>query len=167
MRRWTSLHAWVYRRSGGRVLGRMGGQPVLLLQTTGRRSGQTRTTPVEYAAHGESFVVVAANHGAQHPPAWYLNLAADPKGRIRIREKSFDVVAREASGDERTDLWHELIAANRYLPRVQTKAGRQLPLLVLTPTGAAPGAGRHVGERPAAGSSNRSCEDARGAPPLV
>ena len=59
MKRWaTRLHAWVYRRSGGRVLGRIGGQPVLLLQTTGRRSGGTRTTPVQYVAHGEGFVVV-------------------------------------------------------------------------------------------------------------
>ena len=77
MKRWaTRLHAWVYRRSGGRVLGRIGGQPVLLLQTTGRRSGRTRTTPVQYLAHGEGYVVVAADHGARHPPAWYLNLGA-------------------------------------------------------------------------------------------
>ena len=65
MPRWmTRLHAWVYRRSGGRFLGRMGGQPVLLLQTTGRRSGQTRTTPVQYLADGDTFVVVASNAGA-------------------------------------------------------------------------------------------------------
>jgi F420H(2)-dependent quinone reductase len=76
MKRWaTRLHAWVYRRSGGRVLGLIGGQPVLLLQTTGRRSGRTRTTPVQYVAHAEGFVVVAANHGARHPPAWYLTSA--------------------------------------------------------------------------------------------
>ena len=65
MPRWsTRLHAWVYRRSGGRVLGRMGGQPVLLLQTTGRHSGRTRTTPVQYLADDDMFVVVASNAGA-------------------------------------------------------------------------------------------------------
>ena len=142
MKRWaTRLHAWVYRRSGGWVLGRIGGQPVLLLQTTGRRSGQTSTTPVQYAAHGEGFVVVAANHGARHPPAWYLNLRANPRGRVRVGKQNFDVTAREASGDERTQLWRQLSAANRYLPGVQTKAGRPLPLLVLTPT-KRPAAGR-------------------------
>ena len=140
-RRATRLHAWVYRRSGGRLLGRMGGQPVLLLQTTGRRSGRTRTTPVQYVAHGEGFIVVAANHGARHPPAWYLNLRATPRGRVRVGAQNFDVAAREASGDERTQLWRQLSAANRYLPAVQTKAGRQLPLLVLTPT-KRPAAGR-------------------------
>ena len=86
MPRWvTRLHAWVYRRSGGRVLGRMGGQPVLLLQTTGRRSGRTRTTPVQYLADGDTFVVVASNAGAARPPAWYLNLRANPHARIRGR----------------------------------------------------------------------------------
>jgi F420H(2)-dependent quinone reductase len=142
MKRWaTRLHAWVYRRSGGRVLGHIGGQPVLLLQTTGRRSGRTRTTPVQYMAHAEGFVVVAANHGARHPPAWYLNLCAKARGRIRVGDQNFDVATREVSGDERTELWRQLSAANRHLPGVQTKAGRQLPLLVLTPT-KRPAAGR-------------------------
>jgi F420H(2)-dependent quinone reductase len=89
MKRWaTRLHAWVYRPSGGRVLGRLGGQPVLLLQTTGRRSGQTRTTPVQFLTHGEDFVIVAADHDARRPPSWYLNLRADPRARVlsRIRE---------------------------------------------------------------------------------
>lgn len=135
MKRWaTRLHAWVYRRSGGRVLGRIGGQPVLLLQTTGRRSGATRTTPVQYVAYGEAFVVVAADHGAPHPPAWYLNLRANPRGRVRVRAQHLEVAARSASGAERSQLWRQLSAANRYLPAVQTKAGRLLPLLVLTPT---------------------------------
>ena len=141
MNHWaTRLHAWVYRRSGGRILGRLGGQPVLLLQTTGRRSGQTRTTPVQYISHGEDFVIVAANHGARHPPAWYLNLHADTRARVRVHMQEFDVTTREATGDERTELWDNLIAANRYLPKVQDKAGRQLPLLIVTP--AAPRRGR-------------------------
>jgi deazaflavin-dependent oxidoreductase (nitroreductase family) len=132
-RRATRLHAWVYRRSGGRILGRLGGQPVLLLQTTGRRSGQTRTSPVQYISHGEDFAIAAADHGARHPPAWYLNLRADGRARVRVKSKEFDVTARETSGDERTELWDKLIAANRYLSKVQSKAGRQLPLLIVTP----------------------------------
>jgi F420H(2)-dependent quinone reductase len=141
MNHWaTRLHAWVYRHSGGRILGRLGGQPVLLLQTTGRRSGQTRTTPVQYITHGQNFIVVAADHGARHPPAWYFNLRGDAGARVRVKNKEFDATAREATGDERTELWDNLIAANRYLPKVQDKAGRQLPLLILTP--AAPRRGR-------------------------
>ena len=134
MNHWaTRLHAWMYRRSGGRILGRLGGQPVLLLQSTGRRSGQPRTTPVQYIAHGENFVIVAADHGARRPPAWYFNLRANGWGRVHVGTEDFDVAAREARGHERTELWSKLIAANRYMPKVQTKAGRQLPLLILTP----------------------------------
>ena len=132
MPRWvTRLHAWVYRRSGGRFLGRMGGQPVLLLQTTGRRSGRTRTTPVQYLADGDTFVVVASNAGAARPPAWYLNLRADPHARVDIGPRTVDVQAHEATGQERAELWQRLTTANRYLERAARKARRDLPLMAL------------------------------------
>jgi deazaflavin-dependent oxidoreductase (nitroreductase family) len=132
MPRWvTRLHAWVYRRSGGRFLGRMGGQPVLLLQTTGRRSGRTRTTPVQYLVDGDTFVVVASNAGAARPPAWYLNLRADPHARVDIGPRTVDVRAHEATGQERAELWQRLTTANRYLERAARKARRDLPLMAL------------------------------------
>lgn len=130
-RRATRLHAWVYRCSGGRVLGRMSGQPVLLLQTTGRRSGRTRTTPVQYLADDDTFVVVASNAGAARPPAWYLNLRANPHAQIRVGARNIDVRAQEAAGQERVALWRRLTAANRYLERAARKAGRDLPLMAL------------------------------------
>jgi len=134
MPRWlTRLHAWVYRRSGGRVLGRIGGQPVLLLQTTGRHSGRTRSTPVQYLADDDMFVVVASNAGAARPPAWYLNLRANPHARIRVGARSIDVRAQEATGQDRAELWRRLTAANRYLERAARKAGRDLPLMALVP----------------------------------
>ena len=132
MPRWvTRLHAWVYRRSGGRFLGRMGGQPVLLLQTTGRRSGRTRTTPVQYLADGDTFVVVASNAGAARPPAWYFNLCADPHAQIDLGGRSVDVRAQEATGHERAVHWQRLTAANRHLERAARKARRELPLMTL------------------------------------
>ena len=134
MPRWvTRLHAWVYRRSGGRVLGRMGGQPVLLLQTTGRRSGLPRTTPVQYLADSDAFVIVASNAGAARPPAWYLNLRAHPDAWIDVGGRRVDVRAQEASGQERVELWRRVTAANRYLERAARKARRDLPLMVLVP----------------------------------
>jgi F420H(2)-dependent quinone reductase len=135
MPRWvTRLHAWVYRRSRGRLLGRMGGQPVLLLQTSGRRSGRPRTTPVQYLADGDAFVVVASNGGAARPPAWYLNLRANPHARIEVGPRSVEVRAQEAAGQERAALWQRLTAANRYLERAARKAGRDLPLMALIPS---------------------------------
>ena len=132
----TRAHALVYRRSGGRILGRMGGQPVLLLQTVGRRTGQTRTTPVQYLPHDGAFVVVAANAGAARPPAWYLNLLATPQARVRVGAEDVGVRAREVQDPERGALWRQLTAANRYLDGVARKAERQLPVLVLAPTSA-------------------------------
>jgi F420H(2)-dependent quinone reductase len=134
LKRWaTRSHAWLYRRTAGRVLGRLGNQPVLLLQTTGRRSGRRRTTPVQYLPRGESFVVVAANGGAPRAPAWCANLRADARGRIQVGARVLDVLAREVTGEERVELWTELQRTNPHLGRVAAKANRQLPLLVLTP----------------------------------
>lgn len=144
MPRWvTRLHAWVYRRSGGRLLGRMGGRPVLLLQSTGRRSGQTHITPVQYLADGDTFVVVASNAGAARPPAWYLNLRANPHARVALGARSIDVRAQEAAGQEREALWERLTDANRYLKRAARKAGRDLPLMALVPLDADDSAASH------------------------
>ena len=91
MKRWgTRLHAAIYRLSRGRVLGRVGGPHVLLLQTAGRRTGQRRTTPVQYLADGETFIVVASNAGAARPPACYLNLQANPHGQIDVGGRSVE-----------------------------------------------------------------------------
>lgn len=133
-RLWTRTHAFVYRLSGGRLLARLGGQPVLLLQTVGRRTGRSRTTPVQYKPADGSYLVVAANAGAAHPPAWYLNLCAAPRATVRIGTQDVDVLAREAHNGERDALWHQLTAANRHLEGAAAKAGRRLPVLVLTPS---------------------------------
>jgi deazaflavin-dependent oxidoreductase (nitroreductase family) len=132
-RLWTAAHARVYRASRGRFLARVGGQPVLLLQTLGRRTGRLRTTPVQYLRDDGKFVVVAANGGALRPPAWYFNLLAEPRARVLVGGTDVDVVAREAAGPERAELWRRLTAANRFLERVARKAGRPLPVVVLTP----------------------------------
>ena len=141
MKRWgTWLHAAAYRLTHGRVLGRVGGQPVLLLETLGRRTGRRRTTPVQYLADGEAFVVVASNAGAARPPAWYLNLRANPHARVQVGARTIDVLAQEAAGQERAELWRRLTASNRYLEGAARKAGRELPLLALRPsTRTAPG----------------------------
>ena len=142
MKRWSArLHALVYRLTRGRLLAHMGGQPVLLLETVGRRSGRRRATPLQYLRRREELVVVGSNAGAPHPPAWCLNLNADPRARVQIRHSIMGVRARAASGEERDGLWRELTQANRYMDRVARKAGRELPILVLTPTSGREGRG--------------------------
>jgi len=126
-------HAWVYRKTGGRVLGRMAGQRVLLLTNTGCRTRVPRTTPVQFIRCGNRFVVVAANHGAPRPPAWHANLLANPDARVQVGRYEFDVRARDAEGAERERLWRELTAASRWLERTERRAARRLPVVVLEP----------------------------------
>ena len=133
---WGSyLHAAMYRLTSGRLLGRIGGRPVLLLQTAGRRTGRRRMTPVQYLPDGHAFVVVASDRGAARPPAWCLNLRADPHARVQVGERTLEVRAREVAGEERETLWERLTAADRHLVAAARKAGRELPLLVLEPVG--------------------------------
>ena len=127
----TRLHTVVYRATGGRALGQMGGQPVLLLETVGRRSGQRRVTPLQYMPREDAFVVVASARGAPRPPAWYLNLRSRRRARVRIGTQEVEVLMREARGGERIRLWTELTAANHRLERAARKAGRRLPVIVL------------------------------------
>ena len=129
----TQLHAWLYRLTRGRLLGTIGRQPVLLLETRGRRTGRPRVTPLQYLRRDNSFVVVAANHGDRRPPAWSLNLRTRPHAHVQVGRQRLDVRARQAEGAEREALWQDLTAANRYLPRTAQKAGRNLPVIVLTP----------------------------------
>jgi F420H(2)-dependent quinone reductase len=104
-RRLGKLNKPIYKLSGGRIGGRVNKAPVLLLTTTGRRSGQQRTTPVVYIRDGDSVVVINTNAGHERVPAWSLNLTANPAGEVEIGRDSHRVVARVAEGEEREDLW--------------------------------------------------------------
>jgi deazaflavin-dependent oxidoreductase (nitroreductase family) len=127
------MHAAIYRRSHGRIGARVGGLPVLLLTTTGRRSGRPRTTPVQYRRCGDQLLVVAAAGGSPRPPAWWFNLSAEPRVEVQLGDRSEAYVARTAEGDEREELWRFLVDGNRWLPGVEHKARRRLPVVVLAP----------------------------------
>jgi deazaflavin-dependent oxidoreductase (nitroreductase family) len=87
------LHVQVYRLSRGRIGGRRSGLPILLLTTRGRKSGQARVSPLLYMPDGPTCVVVAANSGIDRPPAWWLNLVANPQANVRLRGRRLSVVA--------------------------------------------------------------------------
>ena len=124
----TTLPVALFRLTRGRVFG-----GVLLLETTGRRSGRPRTTPVQFQREGDAFVIVAANAGSARPPAWLFNLRAQPDVRVQVRGETREVTAREARGEEREALWARLTRANPALAKAQERAGRELPVLVLAP----------------------------------
>jgi deazaflavin-dependent oxidoreductase (nitroreductase family) len=99
------LQARVYRLSGGRFGGRFGRGPVLVLTTTGRKSGQPRTTTVLYSKDGDRLVVVGSNTGSEQPPAWALNLAATPRATVQLGRQQVSMRATELAGSDRERLW--------------------------------------------------------------
>jgi deazaflavin-dependent oxidoreductase (nitroreductase family) len=99
------LHQFVYRHSGGLIGSRIIAGRNLLLTTTGRRSGQPRTSALIYIKDGQRWVVVASNGGSDHPPSWLLNLQAHPGVGVQIGLKKFSAQASVASAEQRERLW--------------------------------------------------------------
>jgi F420H(2)-dependent quinone reductase len=124
-------HRAVYRLSGGRLLGRVAGMPVLLLTTTGRRSGRARTTPLTYLEAGGDLVVVASNGGEDRAPAWSLNLREHPRAMITIGRRSHPVIARIATSEEHSRLWPTITATYPGYAAYARRTTRTIPVVLL------------------------------------
>lgn len=132
--RWAGrLNVPLYRVSGGRVGARIGKAPVLLLTTTGRRSGQRRTAPVVYLADRESYVVIGSNAGNEHVPAWALNLKATPEAEVEVGRKRIAVRARVAEGEERAELWRRHNQQYAGFDDYAARTDRDISVIVLDP----------------------------------
>lgn len=122
---------WVYRRSGGKLGGKMWGAPVLLLNTTGRRSGRRWTVPVMYQTDDDRWVIIASNGGSDRHPAWWLNLRSVPDGSIEIGRQTYPVTAVETSGEERERLWRKMADMYQGYDGYAQKTSRRIPVVVL------------------------------------
>lgn len=127
------LHRGAYRLSGGRVGGSLLGMPVLLLTTTGRRSGKPQTRALTYLTEGRNFVVIASNGGARQHPAWFLNLQAQPAARVQVGRTMMDVRSREAHDTERERLWARMTSIQPSYARYQARTSRRIPVVILAP----------------------------------
>jgi F420H(2)-dependent quinone reductase len=123
----------VYRLSRGRLMARVGRAPVLLLTTTGRRSGQSRTAPLLYLDDGGRFIVIGSNAGNPRPAAWALNLQANPEAEVEIRGRRRPVRARVTEGTEREELWRRMNEQYGGFEDYRARTSRDIPVLVLEP----------------------------------
>lgn len=117
-------------RAGGEVEG-MHRERLLLLTTTGARTGSERTTPMMFHRDGDRVLVMASNAGARKAPDWYANLAADPAVRVEIGDEAYPATATVLSGTERERLWADITAANPFFLDHEQKAERQIPVVAL------------------------------------
>ncbi|NNL65547.1 MAG: nitroreductase family deazaflavin-dependent oxidoreductase [Myxococcales bacterium] len=128
----TRLHRFVYLKTGGRLGHRLGGQPMLLLHTVGRKSGQPRITPLLYVPDGDRWLVVASNAGDARPPAWWLNLREAGQGAIQVGRERHEVDARAADEAERPALWAKACAQYPNYATYEQRTERPIPVVVLT-----------------------------------
>lgn len=132
--RWVGkFNVPLYRISGGRIGGRINQAPVLLLTTTGRKSGQKRTAPVVYLADGEDVVVIGSNAGHNRTPAWSLNLKANPEAEVELGRERRTVRARVAEGEERAELWRKHNEQYSGFDEYEARTDRDIALFVLEP----------------------------------
>lgn len=127
------LHRWVYTLTGGVVGHKTGTGPILLLTTTGRRSGRARTKPLLYMSDGDRYVVVASNGGRDQPPSWFLNLTARPEAEVQVGRRSVPVTAEVLSGPRRSEIWPRLREFYSGWEHYSHLTERQLPVVVLSP----------------------------------
>ncbi|HWX96106.1 MAG TPA: nitroreductase family deazaflavin-dependent oxidoreductase [Solirubrobacteraceae bacterium] len=124
-----------FRSNEGKVGGPFEGAPVLLLTSTGAKTGERRTTPVMYLPDGERMVIFASKGGGPTNPAWYHNLLANPTATVEVGPQTLDVNARVTAGEERERLFTRQAGLYPQFADYAQKTTRQIPVVALEPTG--------------------------------
>lgn len=133
---WTGIHRALFTASGGRIAGKAMGMPVVMLTTTGRKTGRERRTMLTApVVDGESVVLVASYGGDDRHPAWFLNLREHPDVTITMDGSTRSMRARVASEEEKGRLWPRVTDAYKGYAGYQRRTDRDIPLVVLEPTG--------------------------------
>ena len=128
---WNDKIIEEFRSNGGRVGGNFEGAPLLLLHSTGAKSGRERVSPMMYRKVGDAWAVFASKAGADSNPDWYYNLLANPRARIEVGTQTFDVTARTTSDEEREPIWSAQTADYTGFAGYEQKTTRQIPVIIL------------------------------------
>lgn len=130
----NTIHRNLLKVSGGRLGWTAGKMPVLVLTTTGRKSGQPRSVMLT-APHqdGETIALVASRGGDDHHPAWFLNLSDNPEVTVKMKDQTRDMTARVATAEERAELWPKITEVYSGYAGYQKKTEREIPVVLLEP----------------------------------
>jgi deazaflavin-dependent oxidoreductase (nitroreductase family) len=125
-------HVDRYRATDGEEGHEWQGTQTLLLTTTGRKSGEPRTSPLIYAPHGDgAYTVVASKGGWPAPPVWYLNLSENPEVEVQVKGDRFKAIARTATAEEKPEMWKTMVSEWPAYDEYQSKTDREIPVVVL------------------------------------
>lgn len=122
-----------FRENGGKVGGYFAGRPLLLLTTTGARSGQPRTSPLAFITDQDRLVIIASKGGAPTNPDWYYNLLANPVATVEVGQDKFQVRASAVESPERERLYSKMVEVLPGFAEYQAKTDRKIPVLLLEP----------------------------------
>ena len=125
------LFVALYRSTNGRIGSRMGSARILLLTTTGRKSGKPHTVALGYPTIPRTSSSCASNNGSERHPAWYLNLTAHPEVEVQVKDQRRRMVATTATPEERERLWARLANEAKQYAGYQKKMSREIPLVIL------------------------------------
>ncbi len=134
----SDVHKFWYQVTGGIIGGNVMGRPILMLTTTGRKSGEPRTAPLLFLRDDGRYVVIASFGGNDQHPAWWLNLKRHPEAEVRVGRERHRVLAEAATGDERERLWSAVVEMYPNYAEYQENTSRQIPVVVLRPQEGAP-----------------------------
>lgn len=132
----TQAHVRAYRASGGRIGKNYKGAPVALVDHVGRKSGKRFTSPLIYGMDGDAVVIIASFGGARRDPKWWPNLKAHPRTSVQIGSKRRDVVARQATPEEKARIWPRMVEIYPPYADYQRRTERDIPVVLLEPAGA-------------------------------
>ena len=124
---------FLYNVSGGRIGGKMGKVPVLLLTTTGRKTGKQRTLPLVYIMDGSAYVITASAGGAAKHPGWFFNIRSNPQATIQVKDKHITVTAEIAGPEKKPELWARLVEVAPNFAGYQKRTSREIPMVILHP----------------------------------
>ena len=132
IRRLGRVHAWLWKLCGGKLDNAFGKLPLMMLTTTGRKTGRRRTTPVLYLQDETALIVVASFGGNDMHPAWYLNLEKCPDAEVIVKGEHRKVLARKLPPEEKKIIWPRLVQLYPQFENYQQQTRREIPLMRLT-----------------------------------